>query len=157
MKRLLIVPIVLLLVVVMGAGALLLVDANHFRPQVQATLSQALGREVTLGKLHVSVWSGSLNGDDIRISDDPAFGKQPFISAQSLQLGVRLWPLVLHRELQITSLTLDHPVVRLLQSRDGSWNFATFGGEAEQPATPMTGASQTPMAFSIDKLRIKDG
>jgi AsmA protein len=157
MKRLLIGILgVLLLVVVLGVGALLLVDANHFRPQIQATLGQALGREVTLGKLHASVWSGSLDADEIRIGDDPAFGRQPFISAQSLQLGVRLWPLLLRRQLQITSLTLDQPSVRLLQDRAGRWNFAGLGGGTSAVAAPTAPAAQ-PLAFSVDTLRIKDG
>jgi len=157
MKRLLIGLLgLVLLVLVVGAGALLLVDANHFRPQIQTTLGQALGREVTLGQLHVSPWSGSLDADDIRIGDDPAFGDKPFVSARSLQLGVRLWPLLLHRQLQITSLTLDQPVVRLLQNRAGQWNFANFGAGAA--AAPAPDASPTrPLAFSVDKLRIRDG
>ncbi|HZX71215.1 MAG TPA: AsmA family protein, partial [Rhodanobacter sp.] len=157
MKRLLIGLLgLVLLVLVVGAGALLLVDANHFRPQIQTTLSQALGREVTLGKLHVSVWSGSLDADDIRIGEDPGFGKQAFVSAQSLQLGVRLWPLLVHRELHITSLTLKQPSVHLLQNRAGDWNFATFGGSAA-PASPSAGTPTQPLAFSVDKLRITDG
>jgi AsmA protein len=156
MKRLLIViAVVVLVLIVAGAGALMLVDVNHFRPQIQNTLSQALGREVTLGKLHVSVWSGALDADDIRIGDDPAFGTQPFVTAQSLELGVRLWPLLVHRELHVTSLTLDHPGVRLAQNRKGDWNFATLGGSgAAAPASPPSGQ---PLAFSVDKLRIKDG
>jgi AsmA protein len=104
----------------------------------------------------VSVWSGSLHADEIRIGDDPAFGKQAFVSAQSLQLGVRLWPLLLHRRLQIISLTLDQPSVRLLQDRAGRWNFASLGGGTAAPATPVTSSAQPP-AFSVDKLRIKEG
>ncbi len=157
MKRLLLGLLgLVLLVLIVGAGALLLVDANHFRPQIQASLGQALGREVTLGQLHVSVWSGSLDADQIRIGDDPAFGDKPFVSAKSLQLGVKLWPLLLHRQVQITSLTLDQPVVRLLQNRAGRWNFANFGGgTATTPAADTS--SVQPLAFSVDKLRIKDG
>ena len=159
MKRLLIgMLVVVVAVVVLAVGALLLVDANHFRPQIQTTLSQALGREVTLGKLHVSVWSGSFDADDIRIGDDPAFGKQAFVSAQSLELGVRLWPLLAHRELHITSLTLKQPSVHLLQNRAGDWNFATFGGsDAPASASTPSGTSTQPLAFSVDKLRITDG
>jgi AsmA protein len=82
MKRLLIgILVAVLVAVVLGVGALLLVDVNRFRPQIQASLGQAPGREVTLGKLHVSVWSGSIDADDVRIGDDPAFGTQPFVSA----------------------------------------------------------------------------
>ncbi len=156
MKRVLIgMLVVVLLPVVLGVGALLLVDANHFRPQLQASLSQALGREVTLGKLHVSVWSGSLDADQIRIGDDPAFAGQAFVSAQSLQLGVQLWPLLLHRQLHITSLTLDQPSVRLLQNMSGHWNFASFGGAPA--AASSVASSSEPLAFSVDKLRIKNG
>ena len=155
MKRLLIIfAVVVLVVVVAGAGALLLVDANHFRPQIQASLSEAMGRPVSVGELHVSVWSGSLDADAIRIGDDQAFGKQPFVSAKSLAVGVRLWPLIAHRQLRVTSLTLDQPSVHLIQNRAGHWNFASFAaGAPAQSAPPSTG---TP-AFSVDKLRIKDG
>jgi AsmA protein len=157
MKRVLIgILVVVLVLVVSGVAALLLVDANHFRPQIQSTIGQALGREVTLGKLHVSVWSGSLDADEIRIGDDPAFGKQAFVSAQSLQLGVRLWPLLLHRQLHITSLTLDQPSVRLLQDRAGRWNFASFGGGTTTATAPGASSAQPP-AFSVDHLRIKNG
>jgi AsmA protein len=156
MKRLLIILAVLVLVVVLaGAGALLLVDANHFRPQIQATLSDALGRPVTLGKLHVSVFSGSLDADDIRIGDDPAFGKEPFVSAHSLDVGVRLWPLIVHRELHVTSLTLDAPSVRLVQNRAGKWNFSSFAAGDVHTATTGT-ASDTP-ALQVDALRIRNG
>jgi AsmA protein len=155
MKRLLIgILVAVLALVVVGAGALMLIDVNHFRPQIQTTLSKALGRKVSLGQLHMSVWSGSLRADDIRIGDNPAFGKQPFVSAQSLSLGVRLWPLLIDRELSITSLTLDKPSVRLLQNRRGQWNFADFGGTSEPASTK---ASTTTPAFSVDELRIEDG
>jgi len=129
MKRVLIGLVVTVFAfVVLAIAALLLLDVNQFRPQIQSTLSEALGREVTVGKLHVAVWSGSLDASDIRIGEDPAFGQQPFVSAKSLELGVRLWPLLLHRELRISSLSLQRPQVRLLQKTDGSWNFAKFGG-----------------------------
>lgn len=156
MKRLLIILAVLvLLVVLVGAGALLMVDANRFRPQIQASLSDALGRPVTLGKLHVSVLSGSLDADDIRIGDDPAFGKQPFVSARSLDVGVRLWPLIVHRQLHVTSLTLESPSVRLVQDRRGRWNFSSFAA-GDASAKPASDTSTAP-ALTVDALRIHDG
>jgi AsmA protein len=157
MKRLLIgVLAVVLVLVVLVVGALLLVDADHFRPQVQASLGKALGREVAIGKLRMSVWSGSLDADDIRIGDDPAFGSQPFVTARSLELGVRLWPLLLHRQLHVTSLTLEQPQVRLLQDRSGRWNFARLGGGQAASASAPSAPAAAP-AFVVDRLRIDDG
>lgn len=156
MKRLLIAGIVVVLaVVVLGAGALLLVDADHFRPQIQASLGKALGREVSIGKLHLALWSGSLDADDIRIGEDPAFGTQPFITARSLDLGVQLWPLLVDRQLHITALALEQPVVRLVQNRKGDWNFAGLGGGASAPASADGGGAVA--GLTVDKLRIDDG
>lgn len=157
MKRLLIGMLVVVLVLLAsGVGALLLIDVNHFRPQIQATLSQALGRVVTLGELHVSIWSGSLDADEIRIGDDPAFGGKAFISAQSLRLGVRLGPLLLHRRLRITSLTLNQPSVRLVQNQAGRWNFASLGSTRVKPPSA-TSSSGESLAFSVDTLRVRGG
>ena len=157
MKRMLIgVLAVVLVLVVLGAGALLLVDVNHFRPQIQASLGKALGREVSIGKLHMAMWSGSLDADQIRIGDDPAFGTQPFVTARSLGIGVKLWPLLLHRELHVTSLTLDQPVVRLVQNRKGDWNFAGLGGGPTAPA-PEGDTNGAPAGLTVDQLRINDG
>lgn len=156
MKRLLVgLIVVVLALVVLGAAALLLVDANHFRPQIQASLGKALGREVSIGTLHMSVWTGSLEADEIRIGDDPRFGKQPFVSARSLDLGVKLWPLLVHRELHVTSLTLDKPVVRLLQNRKGDWNFAGLG--AGGPDSGEGRGAAAPTGLTVDRLRIDDG
>ncbi|MCX7514870.1 AsmA family protein [Frateuria hangzhouensis] len=155
MKRLWIgLIVVVLALVALAAAALLLVDVNHFRPQIQASLGKAVGRQVSIGKLHMALWSGSLEAEQIRIGDDPAFGEQPFVSARSLELGVQLWPLLVHRELHVTSLTLEQPVVRLLQNRKGEWNFAGLGGG---PAPAPEEAAAAPSGLTVERLRIEDG
>ena len=147
-----------LLLVLIVAGGLLLIDANDFRPQIQATLGQALGREVTLGKLHVSVWSGSLDADQIRIGDDPAFGPQAFISASSLRLGVRLWPLLLHRQMHITSLTLQQPTCGCCRTAPvAGISPASAPARRRQLHRARHAFFDPPPAFSVDKLRITDG
>lgn len=162
MKRVLMVLLALVaLLIVVGVTALLTINPDRFRPQLQATLSESLGRPVTLGKLQVAVMDGSLRADDIQIGDDPAFGKEPFVSAHSVSLGLRLWPLLMDRQLRITSLTLDRPRVRLQQNAAGDWNFASFGAASSQAPEPAGTTASTPGAsaasFSVDLLRIHDG
>lgn len=155
MKRLLIGIVVLIVVLVAAAlAATLLVDADRFRPQVQSVLSDALGREVTLGQLHAELWAGKLRADDIVIGDDPAFSDGPFVSAQSLALGVELWPLIAEQTLHVDSLTLEAPVVHLRQKGNGAWNFASLGA-GTKPA-PKEAKSELP-PLRVDRLRITDG
>ena len=56
------------------------VNADSFRPMLQSKAQEALGRNVQIGKLDFSLFSGSLSADGITIADDPKFSNAPFIT-----------------------------------------------------------------------------
>ena len=132
-----------------------LIDVNRFRPQIEAQLSSALGRQVTVGNLSLSLLSGSVKADNIVIADDPAFSKSPFITANSLKVGVELLPLIFSKQLNATEITLAQPEITLLKSASGKWNFSSIGGAsaANQPKS----AGTSPANFSVSKLKVSDG
>src|SRR5579872_3593283 len=73
MKRLLkIAAVVIALLIVIALALPFLIDVNRFRPQIEAQASSALGRQVNVGSLSLSLISGSVVADDISIADDPA-------------------------------------------------------------------------------------
>src|SRR5271157_4061433 len=86
--------VVVVLVVVLIAIPFLVVRMYDVRGKVESEASSALGRQVTIGDLSLSILSGSLEADNIAIADDPAFGKSPFVTAKSLKIGVELLPLI---------------------------------------------------------------
>ncbi len=53
-------------------------------PRWRARMTQALGRDVKLGNLKLSILSGKVEADDLSIAEDPAFGKAPFLKARFL-------------------------------------------------------------------------
>ena len=134
----------------------LLINVNSFRPKIESELANAMGRQVTLGDLSLSLLTGTVGVDNVSIADDPAFSKLPFITAKSLKVGVELMPLIFSKELNVTGIVLDGPQIMLLKSTNGSWNFSSLGGSSakqfSEPAKP--GA---PPALSVAKLEIKDG
>jgi len=146
----------------------LLVNVDRLRPEVEKQASDALGREVTIGKLELSIFSGGVTAKDISVADDPAFSRQPFVTAKSLDVGVDLMPLILSKSLHVNTLALQQPEIHLVKNGAGKWNFSTIGnknvpttkrgrrkGEAEpQPAGNAPAAAQD---FSIGKLAIEDG
>lgn len=89
-----IVAIIVGILIVIVIAIPFFVDANTFRPKLEAELTDALGRTVKVGNLSLSLFSGSVSADDISIADDPAFGKTPFVQAKSLKVGVELIPLI---------------------------------------------------------------
>jgi AsmA protein len=138
MKRALkIIAIVVAVLIVIVLVLPFVVNVNDYRPRIESELTNALGRNVTVGNLSLSLWSGSLAADNIAIADDPSFSKSPFIQAKKLDVGVELVPLILSKTVHITNLTLADPQVNLLRDRSGKWNFSTLG--AASP-TKKTGA-----------------
>src|SRR5215467_6726798 len=107
MKRILrIAGIVFLLLLVIVVALPFLLDANQFRPRLEAELSKALGREVKVGNLKLSLLSGGVSAADLSIADDPQFSKAPFLSAQTLAVSVETMPLILSRKLNVTGITI---------------------------------------------------
>jgi AsmA protein len=150
-----------ILYIVGGAVALIIIlvllipffiDANRFRPTVESQLQAALGRKVEIGDLSLALLSGGVTAKNFAIADDPKFSQSPFLKANSLHVGVEMWPLIMSRAVRITSLTVNQPDLTLLRSPSGTWNFSTLGGQTAGKSSQSAGGE-----ISIGKLSISDG
>src|SRR5438270_197624 len=93
MKRILkIIGIIVAVLVVILIAIPFFINVNSFRPRIEAEATQALGRQVKVGNLSLSILSGSVSADNISIAEDPAFGNNAFVTAKSLKVGVELMP-----------------------------------------------------------------
>jgi len=149
-----------LLVLVLILAVPWLIRADRFRPVLASELSNALGREVRLGHLSLSLLSGALAAGDISISDDPAFSKTPFVQAKSLRIGVAMRPLIFARKLQIKGIYLDKPEITLIRSAAGDWNFSRIGPKSGGSQGAASGGKADVSAagsIAVDELRITGG
>ncbi|MGC1374072.1 MAG: AsmA family protein [Candidatus Sulfotelmatobacter sp.] len=146
----------------------LFINANNFRPTLEADLTQALGRQVKVGNLSLSIFSDSVTADNISIADDPSFSKTDFVLAKSLKVGVEIIPLVFSKALHVTDLTLNHPAINLVLAQDGQkWNFSSLGNNTPPANAPLTNAPSQPNAaknsatgapnLSVNKLKVSNG
>jgi len=178
MKRLLkIIGIVIVVLIVIVIAIPFFIDANTFRPKLESELTEALGRQVKVGNLSLSLFSGSVEADNISIADDPAFSRSAFVQAKSLKVGVEMVPLIFSKTLNVTDLTLNDPQIAIIKSENGEkWNFSSLGGSNPsaptkgQQASPSTKAEQTPKQqkksqetsgsnpnLSVAKLHVNNG
>jgi AsmA protein len=132
-----------------------LLNADNYRPRIQTALSDATGRQVTLGHLGFSLFTGSLTADQLSIADDPAFGQQPFIQAQQIHIGIELGPLIFDKQVKIRSITIDTPKINLIQNQANVWNYASLGNSSKRANKPET--QSTMPNLSIGVLEVKDG
>jgi len=156
-RTLKIVGIVVAILLVIIIALPFVINVNSFRPKVEATASEALGRQVKVGNLSLSILSGTVTADDISIAEDPAFGKTPFVTAKSLKIGVELMPLITSKELRVTGITLEQPQITLLKTTDGKWNFSSLGGKAAEKSSAPSSGSSAPSNLSVAKLKVSDG
>jgi AsmA protein len=138
------------LFVVAVAGVWLFVDADQFRPKLEVMMADALGRRVTIGRLRIALWSGGVAAENLMIADDPAFSRQPFVTAKSVSVGVDLMPLIVSRSLRVKSFRLDQPRVALVRSASGEWNVSRLG-------TGSSSSSGTSVAILVDRISIAGG
>ncbi len=159
MKRALKIIGIIVVVILLAVIALpFLINVNSFRPKLESELSTALGRQVKVGNLSLSILSGSVSAEDLSISDDPGFSKDPFIRAKSLKVGVEVMPLIFSKTLHVTDITLDRPEISLLRDASGKWNFSSLGNSSEAAKKPAaTESSSSTPNLSVSKLDVKDG
>jgi AsmA protein len=150
-----IVVVVLLLIVVIVP---FLIPVDKFRPTIEEKASQALGRQVQLGGLSLSLLTGSLSAQNLSVGDDPKFSTSPFLTAKSVKVGVEIMPLIFSKTLNVTGISIENPEVNLLHNPAGQWNYSTLGGAAAKSAQkPAASSSTAPGDFSVQKFTLNDG
>lgn len=154
-----IVATVVAVLVVIIVALPFLINVNSFRPKIESGASDALRRQVTIGNLRLRLFSGTVEAENVAIADDPAFGKSPFVTAQSLRIGVELMPLIFARQIKVRDIVLEKPQITLLRAANGTWNYSTLGGSstktAEGPTAGQAAAAAT--GVSVGKLSINNG
>ena len=123
---------------------------------------QALGRKVTAGAFQLSILHGiGLEVKDFALADDPAFSSGDFVRAKSLQINVRLWPL-LRKRFEIKNVILRDPVVRISRNARGDFNFSSIGKrekakETKSDQTKKRGERGGSSAVAVYLANIADG
>src|SRR5580700_7575863 len=145
----------------------LFINANQFKPTLETQLAAALGRQVGIGDISLSIFSGGVTVSDVSIGDDPTFSKSPFLTAKSLNAGVELLPLIFSKKLEVRSLTVKDPEVNLVRAANGTWNYSSLGGSASSAKSaannptpnpaPSSGGAAGAGAFSVGAISIENG
>ena len=131
---------------------------DSFRTRIEDTLSHTLNRKVTIGKLSISLLTGSLDAEDATLADDPHFSSQPFIQAANIKIKVEVLPLLLQRQIHIRGFALSSPRIQVIRAPNGVWNYSSVGvgGEAAKPASGSDTASTFP-SLSVGHVKVNDG
>ena len=136
---------VVLVVLVVNLNSII----EHNKNALISRVELALGRKLSVGSVHVSLWGGiKLSLKDVVVSDDPDFSSASFLRAGALDISVKLLPL-LTKDVQIERVTLHEPEIAIIRDEEGVFNFSTIG----KPERRAAGDKKAPQPSSEQETR----
>ncbi|HJU05162.1 MAG TPA: AsmA family protein, partial [Nitrospiraceae bacterium] len=164
MKRILF-GIVVLFVLVIALAILLpfIVDVNTYQDRYRPLIEEALNRKITLTDVRLTILPRlGARVEGFTVMDDPAFSTGIFASLASLDIGVKVLPLLTGR-VEVETLTLREPVITVIKNERGALNISTLGTKAPTPPEaperrpPTEGPLRALAMLAVDELSLTDG
>jgi uncharacterized protein involved in outer membrane biogenesis len=144
-----------------------LIDLNRYQDHYKPLIEEALNRKVQLQDIRLTVWPrlGARVGG-FAVLDDPSFSSGPFAALTSLDVGVKLRPL-LSGKVEIEAIALRDPVITVIKNKNGVMNVSTMGPkasaapqppkEAGPPPAPAGEPLQVLALLAVDRVSIDGG
>ena len=159
----------LFVLVVLLVGVVLslpfLIDLNKYQDQYKPHIEEALNRKVQLQDIRLTVWPRiGARVAGFAVLDDPAFSSGPFASLSSLDVGVKLMPL-LSGKVEVEEITLHSPVITVIKNKNGVLNASTIGRKGvpvpEKPSRAPIPSTEGPLKIlallAVDRVSIDGG
>ena len=163
MKKILLgIGILLVLVLVLVLILPFIVDLNAYQAQYRPVIEETLNRKVMLKDIRLTIIPRiGVRIAGFTVMDDPAFGEQPFASLSSLDIGVKLGPL-LHKRVEVEEITLRDPIITVIKNSHGVLNTATLGKKGPpKPEAPVAASTEGPLhilaMLAVDQVSINGG
>jgi hypothetical protein len=98
------------------------VNVNRYQRRITTSISESLGRPVHLDNVTLNLLPiPGLTLDNFVVSEDPAFGNEPTIRANSVRATLRISSLW-RRRIEFSSIALTEPSINLVHTTQGAWN-----------------------------------
>jgi hypothetical protein len=137
------------------AGISLLIHHTKLQQKLTARLAAAFGRPVEVGRYNFSIWTGpALEAQSVTVGEDPRFGQEYFLRAESLRVHLR-WQSLLRGHLELGTLLLTQPSLNVVRNSDGDWNLAEW---LPRPAARVPlGAPVTAPSLRFERIEVDGG
>ena len=150
------------LLVIGGVSVMLLFDPNDHRENLEFFVKEVTGRELVIeGDIDVSLFPWlAIEIGRTRLGNAVDFGDKPFASFDKARLSIRLMPMLLRRDIEVTTADLDALQLNLAVDATGRSNWQDFidasDALAAAPATEADDGVKESAALDISGFEIRD-
>jgi AsmA protein len=151
--------VVLSIVAFIMAAAFILpyvITLDKYKGIIEEKMEQALKRDVSLGKLRLSILPTlGAKIENLVISNPPGFSQTPLLSLDALKVRVKIIPLLFGRK-EIAGLTLNHPVIFIEKDQKGKTNipYMEETGKTERKGRLESGTVRTEKSKALQGLAL---
>lgn len=141
-----------------------LITVNRLQRRIATSISQSLGRPVHLDQVTLNLLPlPGFTLENLVVDEDPAFGSEPIIRANSVRVTLRMRSLWTKR-VEFSTISFTDPSVNLVHLPNGKWNLESIllqASHIEAAPTAQKKAGPTPRFPYIEatgaRLNIKLG
>jgi hypothetical protein len=140
-----------------------LVSLSRYKSQITQLISASLGRPARLSSVEMRLLPRpGFVLTDLTVEEDPAYGAEPILHANSVVASIRLLSLWRGR-LEIGRISVDEASLNLVRTPAGQWNLDSLfsTAAAAQPEARRTGARRAvPLPYMVatnSRINIKSG
>jgi AsmA family len=102
------------------------ISVNRYQRRIATSISNSLGRPVHLDKVTLNLLPlPGFTLENFVVDEDPAFGSEPIIRANSVRATLRLSSLWTRR-VEFSTISFDEPSVNLVHTAAGKWNLQSI-------------------------------
>ncbi len=154
--------LVLAVLAVLLAGLIVppMVSISRYKSSITRLVSASLGRPVRLSSVELRLLPRpGFVLTDLTVEEDPAFGAEPVLHANTVIAVIRLLPLWRGR-LEISTIDVDEASLNLVRTKEGRWNLDPFFHNATEQThgAPQQSGLHLPYLEATDsRINIKNG
>ena len=145
--------------VAMTTGIVLgrVIASHRAQKYLTARLEQAFGRTVEVSYFDLRWFPiPAITAHSVTISEDPRFGREYFLRAESVTAGLR-WKALFTGRIELGTIELSQPSLNLVRNPDGQWNVESWLPPPGSASRKITGSKTTRVGAQLSKIEIDGG
>ncbi len=136
------------------------VSVSRYKNRISQVLAASIGRPVRLSSVELRILPRpSFVLTDLVVEEDPAYGAEPVLHANTVTASIRILPLW-RGGLQISRISVDEASLNLVRTDAGRWNLDPFFRTAAGAGTGSSSERAIPLPYleaTNSRVNVKNG
>jgi AsmA family/AsmA-like C-terminal region len=137
------------------------ISVRRYQNRITEVIAASVGRPVRLSSVELRIIpQPSFVITDLTVDEDPAYGAEPVLHANTVTASIRLRPLWWRARLEVSRISVDEASLNLVRTGAGKWNIDAFFRSAAARAQSVPGRPAMPFPYleaTDSRVNIKNG